>query len=176
MVLAVTTSLTVFPAVRHARLTEAHAALLFGGRKLNPLHRLADGSVATDGVVALDGARGRLDLVRVVVPFVAASCVYVTGADADAAGFGALSTTLAKALGCTLSGPHGTVILTNGVLAAERVTLPARDGLPARVDVQIEGERPRLLRGWSVEVGPVAAVYVVDISGDLRPGTAATAL
>lgn len=168
-----TTSLQVFPAYRHARLTEAHAALLFGGKKLVALHKLSDGSVCSDGVVTVKGDRGAVD-VRVVFPFVAASCVYVTGADADACGFAGLSTTLARAPGCTVSGPVGSVILQNAVLTAERVTLPVPPA--GRVDVQIDGERPRLLRGVHVDKGDVAAVYVVDLSGELRPGTPASLL
>jgi propanediol utilization protein len=170
------TTLAVFPAARHARLTEAHAALLFGKKPLRALHRLSDGGVASDGVVVVEGPSGKLDPVRVLLPFLARSVVYVCIADADAAGF-ALSTSLDRAPGCTLSGPVGTVVLAAGVLSCERVTLPATTApRPSRVDVQIEGERPRLVRGVAVDAGDVAAVYVVDHSGDLRPGTTATLL
>lgn len=167
-------SLMVYPAVRHARLTVAHAAVLFGEMPLHALHRLSNGLDAANAVVAVEGPRGRLELVRALLPAVAQSIVYLTAADADAVGLVGLSTSLSSAPGCTLIGPHGTVVLASCVLACERVVLPASTAAAARslrADVQIDGERPRVLRGVPVEAGEPTALYVVDT--ELKAGTTA---
>lgn len=53
------TSLSVYPAVRHVRLTADHALLLFG-RAPRPLYRLSDGTDAADAVLEVKGPGGQL--------------------------------------------------------------------------------------------------------------------
>ena len=153
------------------RLTADHAQLLFG-RVPRPLHRLSDGTDAADAVLEVKGPGGRLTLVRLVLPAVSRSVVYLCATDADVIGLSGLSSSLETSPGCTLSGPAGTVLLASGVLCAERVVLPAAS--VARVDVHLEGERPRVLRNVAVFAGDVASVYIVDVSGDLRSGSASS--
>ena len=180
-------ALPVFPAVRHVRLSAAHAGMLFGARKpngdageapgLTALYRMQNGLDASDGVVnvgAGEGAR-KLELVRVLLPYVQRSVVHLCVADAEALGLSSLGTSIDRSPGCTLSGPHGVVVLAEGVVAAERVVVTAPLG-KARVDVQLEGERPRFVRSLPVEEGSPACVVVADASGELRPGVLATLL
>ena len=170
-----TKQLPVFPAVRHVRLSAAHARMLFGERPLRALHRLHSGLDAADALVSVstgEGPRSRLELVRVLLPFVKNSAVHLCFADVDNFGLAALGTAVDRSPGCTLAGPMGIVVLAEGLVAAERVVLVSAGGR-TRVDVQIEGERPRFLRALPVEEGSVACVVVADASGDLKPGLTA---
>lgn len=167
--------LAVRPAARHARLTRDHATLLLG-REPRALHRLVDGTDASDAVVSVDGPNGNKVPVRVLLPFVERSVVYLCGSDADALGFSPLATNVERSPGLTIAGNVGSVLLQCGALSAERVVLREVSSvarLVGHVDVHLEGERPRLLRNLPVEQGAVDSVYVVDGSGDLRPGTVA---
>ena len=176
--------LPVFPAVRHARLSAAHAVMLLGERPPRPLHRLHNGLDAADVVIAVstgEGPRGRLEVVRVLLPLVKQSEVHLCNADAEALGLPALGTSVDRSPGCTLSGPAGVVVLAEGVVAAERVVTSSSSSITAvrgRVDVQIEGERPRFVRAMPVEeaAASLGCVVVADVSGELRPGVLATLL
>ncbi len=171
-----TTSIAVFPATRHVRLQKAHAALLFGDKALVELHRLADGTVASDGVVDVDGPVGRVAGLRVLLPYVDKDAVYVDGVDVVAAGFSFSVPHSPGTPGCTVRGPVGVLVIGSGVWPAERVVLPQAEKL--RLDVHLDGERLRHLRGVAVEIkagigDDDSAAYANDI-GDLRPGTRAT--
>jgi propanediol utilization protein len=172
--------LPVFPAARHVRLSAAHARMLFGDKGPRALHHLHNGLDASDAVVSVsigDTPRGKLELVRVLLPLVKHSLVHVCAYDVEGLGLPALGTTADRSPGCALSGPQGIVVLAEGVVAAERVVMPASSSLGRpRVDVQIEGERPRFLRNMPVEEGSPGCVVVADTSGDLRPGVMATVL
>jgi propanediol utilization protein len=159
-------SLTIplFPATRHARLSVAHAAALFGERTFEVVHRLASGDDASDCVVSVDIGAGRLEDVRVLLPFVDRSSVAVTSRDARALGLAApLLATPTGSPGCTLHGPEGVVVLGEAVVAAEHVELPAGPmGQMPMADVVIDGERPRTFRRLPVVCGPVARAFVLD--------------
>ncbi len=170
--------LPVFPAVRHVRLSSAHALMLFGNRPLRALYRLCNGLDAADVVVTVstgEGPRGSLELVRVLLPLVARSVVHLCAADVDRLGLPLLGTVIDRSPGCALSGPQGMVVLAEGVVAAERVVVPTSFS-KTRVDVQLDGERPRFLRSLAVEEGSPACVVIADASGELRPGVLATIL
>ena len=168
----------VSPAVRHVRLSAAHAALLFGDRAPRALFRLSNGLDAADRLLTVsigEGVRAKLEWVRVLLPLVARSVVHVCGADVEALGLSPLGTNVDRSPGCTLSGPCGVVVLAEGVVAAERVLMPT-SMFPLRpcLDVQIEGERPRFLPSMPVESGAAALVVVADVSGCFSFGTVAT--
>lgn len=152
--------------------------MLFGERVLKALHRLHNGLDAADAVLTVsagEGPRAKVELVRVLLPFVKQTAVYLCVVDVENLGLAALGTSLDRSPGCTISGPEGVVVLAEGMVAAERVVLSSSPGR-ARADVQIEGERPRFLRNMPVEEGSPACVVVADASGDLRPGATATVL
>ncbi|MBM4281913.1 MAG: hypothetical protein FJ137_14535 [Deltaproteobacteria bacterium] len=153
----------VFPAVRHARLSPSHAQALLGHAPPQIIHTMWCGDDVSDAVISVDGPGGRLDDVRVVLPFVPQSYVAVPLRDARRLGVtGALPATTAGAPGCTLRGPAGVVVLAAGVVAADHVVLPPGDDATVMVDVFVDGDRPRLLRRVPVARGASARLFVSD--------------
>ncbi len=149
--------------MRHARLSVAHARALFGDTPLRVVHTLACGDDVSDVVLGVDGPGGRLDDVRVLLPFVPQSYVAVPPRDARRLGVtGALPATPEGAPGCTLHGPAGVVVLAAGVVVAEHVVLLADEGAAAMVDVVVDGERSRLLRRVPVARGGNPRLFVGD--------------
>jgi propanediol utilization protein len=163
----------VFPVVCHVRLSAAHARTLFGDVTLQRVHTLASGDVVSDRVVVVDGPAGRLEHVRVMLPFTERTTVLLLSRDARRLGLPMpLPGQLDGAPGCTLSGPAGLVVLGEGIVASERVVLAgAVDG--DRVDLFLDGERPRVVRQVAVVPGETPRAYIGDDAHDLRLGVMA---
>jgi putative phosphotransacetylase len=163
----------VFPVVSHVWLSVAHARTLFGDVSLQRVHTLASGDVVSDRAVVVEGPGGRLEHARVMLPYAARTTILLLARDARRLGLPVpLPGRLDGSPGCALAGPAGLVVLGEGVVAAERVVLPAAvDG--EHVDLFIDGERPRVARHVVTVAGDVPRAYVGDDAHDLRVGVIA---
>lgn len=148
--------LPVVVTARHVRLTAAHVEVLFGpGAKLVEIAAFSpSGTWAASDVVDVRGPGGEALRTRVVGPVVKNTEVRLLPRDAAALAI-APSTS-----GCTLVGPHGTVVLATGVVVGlRRLCLSSADAAAAalgdgdRATVRVDSERPRDLRDVPVEVG-----------------------
>ena len=159
-----TSAIPFFPAVRHVRLSAAHARALFGSRPVDAVYTLACGDDVSDVAVDVDVGGRRLARVRVFLPFVVDSFVALTARDLRDLGWpNALPATTNGAPGGTLHGPGGVVVLVNGVVAAERVELPPAIALTSSTaDIVIEGERPRTFRRLAVARAQSTRAFVAD--------------
>jgi propanediol utilization protein len=128
------------------------------------VHSLACGDDVTDVAVNVDGPGGRVDDVRVLLPFVAESLVLLPAHDASRFGWSRpLPATTNAAPGCSLHGPAGVVVLAAAVVAAERVVLPpgVADDVDV-VDIRVDGDRTRTFRRVPVVRGAHAALFIGD--------------
>ncbi len=164
-------TIPLFPALRHARLSAAHARALFGDRTFDIVHTLGCGDDVSDRFVDVEVGIGRLERVRVLLPFVARTFVALASREARALGLaGPLPMTPSGGPACTLHGPEGVVVVVDGVVAAERIELPgANAGEPALADVVVDGERPRTFRRLPVVPGDMLRAFVVDDVDALAP-------
>ncbi len=153
--------------VRHVRLSAAHLELLFGaGATLVDVCALPPtGTFASASVVDVRGPAGTLRHVRVLGPLVRQTEVRLLPREA-----GVLGLTAGADSGCTLEGPHGTVVLAGGVhLGLRRLALGAHDAQEAglidgaHTGVIVRGDRERELRDVPVHVGEHGGWLEVDV-------------
>ncbi len=110
---------------RHIHLSQADLEALFGaGYELTPIKDLSQpGQFAAKETVTLVGPKGVIERVRVLGPVRAQTQVEVLAGDTFKLGVPAcvrMSGKLEGTPGVTLSGPHGTVALHEGVIVAAR--------------------------------------------------------
>lgn len=110
---------------RHAHLSQRTLAKLFGEGYELRVHRWLEqsGQYSAEETVSLIGPRGRLDHVRVMGPPRDADQIEVSRSDEFVLGIDAplrLSGDLERTPGVTIQGPAGTVVVTNGVITAQR--------------------------------------------------------
>lgn len=110
---------------RHIHLSQADLESLFGaGYELTPIKDLSQpGQFAAKETVTLVGPKGVIERVRVLGPVRAQTQVEVLAGDTYKLGVPAcvrMSGKLEGTPGVTLSGPHGTVALREGVIVAAR--------------------------------------------------------
>jgi putative phosphotransacetylase len=110
---------------RHIHLSEGDARTLFGDTPLNVAHSLTQpGQFAAAQTVAVQGAKGKLENVRVVGPVRSETQLEIALSDAAVLGVAppvAVSGALADSIGgITLLGPAGRVELRRGVIVPAR--------------------------------------------------------
>lgn len=144
------------------------------GRPLQALLPLADGTVASDGVVEVVGPLGAIRA-RALLPWVDRTEVRLLRGCSELLGLDGPGVDVDNSPACTLRGPAGSVVLAAGVVSAERVAVPggasalgstAAGGV---VDVTVDGERPRLHRRVPVVDGPGPIAWIEDDTDDLTP-------
>ena len=145
--------------VRHAHLTAASVATLFGpGHRLQCARPLSQpGQFAAVETVTLVGPAGRIEQIRIVGPERVADQVEISRTDEFVLGIDAPvreSGDLQRTPGIRIDGPAGSVTLPNGVICALRhihmtpadaTTLGVSDG--DRVDVRVPSDRRELIFG-----------------------------
>ena len=136
----------------HAHLTQAAVETLFGaGHSLRVLQPLSQpGFFAAEETVAVIGARGRLERVRVVGPCRTANQVEVSRTEAIQLGIDAplrLSGDLAGTPEVTLAGPAGTLRTTGLIVARRHLHLTTADarrlGVETRAEIEVALETLR---------------------------------
>jgi propanediol utilization protein len=180
--------LPVYPALRVVRLTAAHAESLFGkdgvATATTALLPLRCGWQAAMGTVAVRGPGGALPVVRVVLPLVSRTAVWLLPRDLAVLGIEGPHPPVGHegSLGVTLAGPAGTVVLAEGLLSAERIMASGSElrdaGLPTRgiVTTQLHTDNRRTDRQLSLDAtDALRGVFVVDDQGEFA-GPAARAL
>lgn len=110
---------------RHIHLSQADLEALFGaGYELTPIKDLSQpGQFAAKEMVTLVGPKGVIERVRVLGPVRSQTQVEVLAGDTFKLGVPAcvrMSGKLSGTPGVTLSGPHGTVAIPEGVIVAAR--------------------------------------------------------
>lgn len=110
---------------RHVHLTQEHLEALFGaGHELTKKKDLSQpGQYACEERVTVRGERGELKNVSILGPVRPATQVELSLTDARTVGIKALvreSGDIAGTNGCTLVGPCGEVVISEGVIAAKR--------------------------------------------------------
>ena len=110
---------------RHIHLSQADLDVLFGpGYELTKIKDLKQpGQFACKETLTICGPKGALEKVRVLGPLRKATQVEVLLGDSFKLGIKPptrMSGDLAGSPGCTLVGPKGTVVLTEGVIVAQR--------------------------------------------------------
>ncbi len=152
---------------RHAHLTQADVDVLFGqGYQLTQMKRLyQDTDFASNETIAVVGPRQRMiPGVRILGPCRAFSQVELSITDAISLGLDIpvkLSGDIQGTPGCLLIGPKGSLVLSQGVIKAERhVHMGPRDaeyyGVKAkdRMNLRVEGPCPTTLEGLLVRTHP----------------------
>jgi len=109
----------------HLHLSRQHVEALFGpGHTLTPVHELSQpGQFACKEQVDIVGPRGRVDRVRVLGPERPATQVEISMTEQFKLGIHPpirQSGDIAGSPGCTLTGPEGSVVLSEGVICALR--------------------------------------------------------
>ncbi len=166
-------SIPVFVTARRAVLSETHQKALFGEAPLTPVLPLSQpGEVACAEVVTVRGPGGTLEAVRVVRRPGAQTRVELGRSDFGALGLDVPSSRAVDGSpGCTLSGPHGTVVLGEGLVGPHRHIIVdprarARLGLEGATtcQVRLRGDRVRVLDHVPVEEWPEARAELrIDI-------------
>ncbi len=152
---------------RHVHLTQEHVDVLFGpGYQLTEMKRLYQATdFASNETVAVVGPRQRMiPGVRILGPCRKFSQVELSFTDAISLGLDLpvrLSGDIEGTPGCLLVGPKGSLVLEKGVIRAERhVHMGPRDaeyyGVKHldRMDLNVEGPCPSVLKGLLVRVHP----------------------
>lgn len=160
-------NLVVNISARHCHLTREHVEALYGpGHELTPMRRLyQDTDFASNETVAIVGPRQRMiPGIRILGPCRKFSQVELAFSDAISLGLDLpvrLSGDIEGTPGCLLVGPRGTIELTQGVIRAERhVHMGPKDaeyyGVKHldRMDLEVDGPCPTLLRGLLVRTHP----------------------
>jgi putative phosphotransacetylase len=160
-------NLVVNISARHAHLTQADVDVLFGpGYQLTQMKRLyQDTDFASNETIAVVGPRQRMiPGVRILGPCRAFSQVELSITDAISLGIDApvkLSGDIEGTPGCLLIGPKGSLVLSMGVIKAERhVHMGPKDaeyyGVKARdrMDLRVESPCPTTLEGLLVRTHP----------------------
>ena len=158
-------NLVVNISARHVHLTKEHVEVLFGpGAELTEMRRLYQATdFASNETVAVVGPRMRMiPSVRILGPCRTFSQVELAFTDAISLGLDLpvrLSGDIEGTPGCLLVGPKGSLVLEKGVIRAERhVHMGPRDaehyGVKHldRMDLEVEGPCPSVLRGLLVRV------------------------
>jgi len=152
---------------RHCHLTEADVAVLFGaGSELTPMRRLhQDTDFAANETVAVVGPRQRMiPGVRILGPCRKFSQVELAFTDAISLGIDVpvrLSGDIEGTPGCVLIGPKGSLMLSQGVIRAERhVHMGPSDAAfygvkhLDRMNMRVESPCPSSLEGLLVRTHP----------------------
>ena len=152
---------------RHCHLTQADVDVLFGqGYQLTQMKRLyQDTDFASNETIAVVGPRQRMiPGVRILGPCRAFSQVELSITDAISLGIEApvrLSGDIEGTPGCLLIGPKGSLVLSKGVIKAERhVHMGPKDaeyyGVKAkdRMNLRVESPCPTTLEGLLVRTHP----------------------
>jgi putative phosphotransacetylase len=160
-------NLVVNISARHAHLTQADVDVLFGqGYQLTQMKRLyQDTDFASNETIAVVGPRQRMiPGVRILGPCRAFSQVELSITDAISLGIDApvkLSGDIEGTPGCLLIGPKGSLVLSRGVIKAERhVHMGPKDaeyyGVKARdrMNLRVESPCPTTLEGLLVRTHP----------------------
>jgi putative phosphotransacetylase len=160
-------NLVVNISARHAHLTQADVDVLFGqGYQLTQMKRLyQDTDFASNETIAVVGPRQRMiPGVRILGPCRAFSQVELSITDAISLGIDApvkLSGDIEGTPGCLLIGPKGSLVLSKGVIKAERhVHMGPKDaeyyGVKAkdRMNLRVESPCPTTLEGLLVRTHP----------------------
>ena len=160
-------NLVVNISARHAHLTSADVNGLFGeGYQLTQMKRLyQDTDFASNETIAVVGPRQRMiPGVRILGPCRAFSQVELSITDAISLGLDLpvkLSGDIEGTPGCLLIGPKGSLVLSQGVIKAERhVHMGPEDaeyyGVKAkdRMNLRVEGPCPTTLEGLLVRTHP----------------------
>ncbi len=155
---------------RHVHVTKAQAQTLFG-HGLTPKRPLSQpGQYLANERVTVRGPKGEFENVAVLGPEREAGQVEISLTDARALGVTPpvrLSGDVADSPGAVLIGPKGQVILTEGVIAAQRHIHmtpedAARFGVADRQVVRLQActERPLVFWDVAVRVSPKFATFV----------------
>lgn len=160
-------NLIVNISARHCHLTQADVDVLFGaGHQLTPMRRLyQDTDFAANETVAVVGSRQRMiPGVRILGPCRKFSQVELAFTDSISLGIDVpvrLSGEIEGTPGCILIGPKGSLVLTQGVIRAERhVHMGPRDaehyGVKHldRMNMRVESPCPSTLEGLLVRTHP----------------------
>ena len=160
-------NLVVNISARHAHLTQADVDVLFGpGYQLTQMKRLyQDTDFASNETIAVVGPRQRMiPGIRILGPCRAFSQVELSLTDAISLGIDVpvrLSGDIEGSPGCLLIGPKGSLVLSKGVIKAERhVHMGPKDaefyGVKAkdRMNLRVEGSCPTTLEGLLVRTHP----------------------
>jgi propanediol utilization protein len=152
---------------RHCHLTQADVEVLFGpGAQLTPMRKLyQDTDFAANETVAVVGPRQRMiPSVRILGPCRKFSQVELAFTDAISLGIDApvrLSGDIEGTPGCLLIGPKGSLVLSQGVIRAERhVHMGPRDAAfygvahRDRMNMRVESPCPSVLEGLLVRTHP----------------------
>ena len=157
-------SVTVQVSNRHIHLSEDHVERLFGsGYNLTKWKDLVQpGQFAAKETVALKGAKGRIERVRVLGPQRAETQVEISGTDQFKLGLRAPvreSGDLKDSPGVEVIGPEGSVALEKGVIRAWRhIHMPSEDGGKFKVqnrdivNVILKGDRTTILQEVLVRI------------------------
>lgn len=110
---------------RHIHLTKEHVELLFGaGHELTPKKELSQpGQFACEERVKIDGPRGSFPSVSVLGPVRSATQLEISLTDARTLGITAPireSGDIKGSAGCKITGPCGSIDITEGVIIAKR--------------------------------------------------------
>jgi len=166
----------------HVHLTQEHVEALFGPG--STLTRYADlsqpGQFACNEQVSLVGPKSRIDRVRVLGPIRDQTQVEISRTEEFKLGINAsirMSGDLKGTPGITLEGPHGKVVLEQGVICATRhVHMPPQDAMEFAlrdrdiVRIRIAGERSLIFGDVVVRVRPD---YKLDMHIDTDEANAA---
>lgn len=167
---------------RHIHLSSEHIAILFGeGYELKVMKELSQpGQFAAEEVVAVEGAKGKFDKVRILGPARGKSQLEISRTDAFFLGVNAPvreSGNIAGTPGITIKGPAGEVQLTEGVIVAARhIHFHTSDALKWGIQdkqlltVRLDGERPLL---FEQVVARVSDQFALDMHIDTDEANAA---
>jgi putative phosphotransacetylase len=166
---------------RHVHLSETERRVLFGAVQLTKWKDLSQpGQFACEQKVTLVTARGAIENVRVLGPVRPKTQVELAPSDCVKLGLAASvrdSGDLAGSAGITIIGPHGTVILSEGVIIAARhihmhtddaVRFGCKDG--DIVSVTVPGRRGLVFQEVLVRVG---SQYRLEFHVDIDEANAA---
>ncbi|MBD0380274.1 phosphate propanoyltransferase [Paenibacillus sedimenti] len=167
---------------RHIHLSAAHIEILFGkGYQLTSLKDLSQpGQYAANETVAIEGAKGKFDKVRILGPARGASQIEVSRTDAFSLGIHPPvreSGNIEGTPGLKVIGPQGEVELDKGVIVAARhihfhTSDAAKWGIQDKqlLRVKLKGERPLIFEDV---VARVSDQYALDMHIDTDEGNAA---
>ena len=167
---------------RHLHVSKEDLNILFGqDYELTHKKDLSQpGQYAAEEVVDIEGPKGTLKKVRILGPVRPETQVEISFADARALGVEPVvreSGKLGNTPGCKLTGPNGTVEITEGVIVASRhihmhTDDAAKFDLKDKdiVNVETSGERGIIFKNVLVRVNPN---YALEMHLDIEEGNSA---
>ena len=167
---------------RHLHVSKEDLNILFGqDYELTHKKDLSQpGQYAAEEVVDIEGPKGTLKKVRILGPVRPETQVEISFADARALGVEPVvreSGKLGNTRGCKLTGPNGTVEITEGVIVASRhihmhTDDAAKFDLKDKdiVNVETSGERGVIFKNVLVRVNPN---YALEMHLDIEEGNSA---